>query len=99
MARKTRAQKRKADDRKATQPIAPYTQAAPTPLPTSDVALTDLSLDTKKLASESRLVTPNYPYLKKDLMKVGMLAVGAVALELVVSYAVTHGMLKGFGIL
>lgn len=98
MAKKTRAQKKRADERKTHQPIVPYSEAAPTPLPTNNIEIRGLSLDTKKVKAEGRLATPTHPYLKKDLVKVGVLVVGAVILELSANYLVTSGALSRFGI-
>jgi hypothetical protein len=98
MAKKTRAQKKRLDERKVNQPIAPYSEAAPTRLLTGDLTISGLTLDTKEIATKKAVALSTHPYLRKDLIKVGVLAIGAIVLELASSYAVTHGVLSQWGI-
>ena len=96
MAKKTRAQKKKADDRKVYSPIAPYTEAAPKPLPTNNIAISGLSLSNVKSTETANHIS--HPFLKMDLMRVAALAIGAVVVEYVVGYVIKHGALSSWGI-
>lgn len=71
-------------------------EAAPKHLPTNNIEISGLSLDTKK--SEPREKVLSHPFLRRDLLKVGALAVGAVVLEYVVSLLIERGALSSWGI-
>jgi hypothetical protein len=96
MAKRTLAQKKKSDVRQVLQPTASHTESSLSA--GSEVTISGMSLDVKKTSDEKELATSNYLHLKNDLLKVGVLALGAIAVELAGSYIVISGVLSYWGI-
>jgi hypothetical protein len=98
MSRKTKQQKIIADLRKQL-----ITDSAPTTPPAKPVKDATISLlnETSRpvLRTEPKLPkTVDTSHLGQDLTRVGVLVAGAVVLELIFSFLVTHGYLTPWGI-
>ena len=96
MSRKTKQQKIIADLRKQVQ-----LQSLPIPAVTkisSDPIIKNVSLPQIKIKQYSVNSVLDHSHLKMDLIKVGSLVTGAIVIELIAAYAITHGALSSIGI-